>query len=206
MRNREDLYPIRQFCEDYTILEATDPDLTNAGVAPAWCQRAGLWTPLDSRQRLLDRGQKIPAEPGAMRIEPLARLGQFGFSFSADNERLAQRFASLRSTRSRTSAQGVPGSSPDRARAARRVISSAHAASASSSVSGSRLSISSAARSARSWLPSLRASSRSCRAPLVTIEIVTRGWPANKRLKLPGACANCLIPTMARARSLSAKR
>jgi hypothetical protein len=41
---------------------------------------------------------------------------------------------------------------------------------------------------------------------LVTIDIVTRGRPANKRLKLPGACANCLVPGMMGARSLSARR
>lgn len=202
MRNREDLYPVRQFCEDDMILEPADPDLTNAGVH-ARCHGTGLWTPLDSRQRSLDCRQKIPAEPGATSIEPFARLGQFGLSFCPNNERLAQRFASPRSTRSRTSAQGVPGSSPDRARAARRWISSAHAASASSSVSGSRLSISSAASSARSWLPSFRASSRSRRASLVTNRIVTRGRPANKRLELPGACTGCLAPAMVGARSAS---
>lgn len=116
MRNREDLYPVRQFRKDYMILEPTDPDPTNAGVTHAQCRGTGLWTPLDSRQGSLDRGQKVPAEPGAMCIEPFARPGRFGLSFCPDNERLAQRFASPRSTRSRTSGQGVPGSSPDRAR------------------------------------------------------------------------------------------
>jgi hypothetical protein len=51
----------------------------------------------------------------------------------------------------------------------------------------------------------LRASSSSCRA-LVTSRIVTRGWPANKRLKLPGARTGRLGRASVGARSLSARR
>ena len=91
---------------------------------------------------------------------------------------------------SRTSGQGAPGSSPERARASRCSISAAQAASASSSGSPSRLARSSAASSARSEIPSLSASSSSLLPAFVMPQSVLRGAQAQQdEMRRPASSA-----------------
>ena len=123
---------------------------------------------LDAPERAIDHVQEAAPESEALRFVLRGCGPHFGLGISADPQRTLQRLRRSRSMRSRTSDQGSPGSSPERAWAARFAISAAHAAATPSSAPASRLAVSSAASLARPAGSSFNARSRSLVAALVT--------------------------------------
>ena len=188
MSDSEHLNPIRQFHVDDVMREAPNQQPADVVIRDTRRPRPKARIRGDQIQDRADRNEKLVAQPRPLLIVPTRGRLQLGVSLNADPERLTQRFVSPRLIRSRTSGQGLPGSSPDRARSARRSISRAQAASASSSTSASRLASSSAARSARSESSSLSASFKSFCAAVVTRPSLLRRGPSNNALELTGAC------------------
>lgn len=113
-----------------------------------------------------------PGRPSRCSSYHLNAAASSTLAFAADRQRSLQRLRRPRAMCPRTSDQDSPGSSPERARAARSSASAAHAASTPSSVPASRLAINSAASSALPAGSSFSASSRSLAATLVTRKTV----------------------------------
>jgi len=149
-------------------------------------ETAGGRKPRLGFQGFVERGQKFVAQSRSSCIVPARRLGRFDLSFFADPKGAFQRAPRPRLIRSRTSGHGSPGSSPERARAARRSISTAQAASASSSGAPSKLARSSAANSARWSSSSSRALFKIFSVAFVTPRKLLCGGPSNKRLERTG--------------------
>lgn len=189
MRNSENLSPILQLDVDDVIRKPRDAYTANLGICDARYRRTDVGPRSDAVDHRVDRAKKVAAETGSAALIPARCLGHFGLRVRADSKATCQRVLRSRSSRLRTSGHELPGSLPDRARAARRSISSAHAASASSSAAASRLAISSDASSARSPRSSFRASASSFDAFFVTPRKLARGWPPNKPLERAGGGA-----------------
>jgi len=119
-----------------------------------------------------------------MRLIPAGGLYHLGVSLLADPNGKRQRLLNASLAASRASVQGLPASSPERARAARLSISAAHAASTSASGSPSRLASNSAASSARSESSSWSASSSTFWPILLISSKLPRNSPSNKALWL----------------------
>lgn len=185
MRDCEHLNPIWQIDVDDLIGEAPGEEAADIDVGDSSHGRPRLRSSLDPRNDSPDRSEEIRAKAWALLLVPTSGLCHLGLRFDADSNAF-QLFLRSRSTRSRTSGQGFPGSAPDRARAARSPISVAHAASTSSSASASRLAISSDASSARSAASSLRASWRSLPVAFVMNQSVARLSSPNKAMQPAG--------------------
>lgn len=187
MGDRQHLNPVRQLNVDHGVREPANEQLSNVWIRDAWDRSAVLWRYLDTSESSVEKSEEVEPESWPLLIVPISGMGNLGPCLSTDTEGTVQRFLRPCSSRWRTSGQGSPTSSPDRARAARSLISVAHSASASSSTSPSRLAISSAAISARSADPSLSASSRNLLAALVTGTRLARPESPNKPLERTGA-------------------
>lgn len=170
MRDGKDLNPVGQLDVGDVKRKAPNRHTTDVAVRDSRDQRSRSGGELDATERALDHVQEVAPEAVALRFVPRGCGPEFGLRISADPQRTLQRLRRSRSMRPRSSDQGSPGSSPERARTARSAISAAHAASTPSSAPASRLAISSAASSARPAGSSFNACSRSLVAALVTSE------------------------------------
>jgi len=193
MRDRQYLCPVWQFDVHDVVGESSDEDTSDVRVGHSGHGRSHAWSGFDPRDHASNRMQEVEAETSLLRVVPTRRLGHIGLRPSTNPDPTFQRRLRSPSRRSRTSGHGLPGSSPDRARAARSSISAAQAASASSSASASRLASNSEASSARSATSSFSASSRSLLVALVTGASVARTWSPNKALERTG-CAGRSAP------------
>ena len=180
VRDRENLHPLQELDVDNVVGESANEDPTDVFVVNARRPRPDPRVLFDPGHRSINRCEKLPAESDPMLLVPAHGFRHFGVRLLADPKRQLQRLLSPFRIRSRTSGHGLPGSSPERARAARRSISAAHAASASSSGAPSKLASNSATSSARSGRPSFRASSSSLSPTLLTETRLPRGAPSNK--------------------------
>lgn len=170
MRDRKDLDPVGQLDVDDVKRKAPKRHTPDVAVRDSRDRGSRSGGELDAPERAIDHVEEVAPESEALRIVPRGGGPHFGLGISADPQRTLQRLRRSRSMRPRTSDQGSPGSSPERARAARSAISAAHAASTPSSAPASRLAINSAASSARPAGSSFNACSRSLVAALVTSE------------------------------------
>ncbi len=180
MRNREDLQPVRQFDVDDVVREPANENPTDILVRNSGRSRSDARVLFDPGYRCINSREKLSAEFEPMPLIPTRGFRRLGVCLLADPKRQLQRLPSPSLIRRRTSGHGFPGSSPERARAARRSISAAHAASASPSRAPSKLASNSAASSARSGRPSFRASSSSFSPTFLTETRLSRGAPSNK--------------------------
>ena len=180
MRDSQYLSPISQLDVHHVIRKPRNAYAPDREIRDARHRRTNVVRISDATHCRVDGTQEIGAKTGSAALIPARCFGDLGLSVRADSKATCQRLFRSRSRRFRTSGHGRPGSSPDRALTARRSISSAHAASASSSAAASRLAISSDASSARSPGSSFRASLRSFEAAFVTTGNVAREWSPNK--------------------------
>ncbi len=189
MCDGDNLSPVGQLDIYDVIGEPADENASDVCVRHAGDTRSGVWSCLDPCDYTADRTQEFNAETGLPGVVPARGLGHVGLRPGADTDGSVQRRSRSRSKSSRTSGHGLPGSSPDRARAARSSISTAQATSASSSASPSRLASSPEASSARCLALSFNASSRSLVVAFVTGMSLARLSSPNKALERPGARA-----------------
>lgn len=171
-----------------------------------WDDRADFGMLRDQLPGFAYCSKEVRSETRPTFLIPSDRFPELVIGFRGGAERPAHRLRISRSTRRSTSSQGTSFTRPASMSSMRRATSAAQAASTSSSGSPSRLAISFAATSARSRVSSVKASAKIFSAALLTDHMIGRPSPPNKRLKLRGACAKCLIPTVLGARSLSARR
>jgi len=186
MRDCEDLSAIRQVDVDDMVGKAPHEDPPDISAGDARHRRSRARCSLDPVDDSPDRSEKVESKTGPFLVVPTRRRGHLGLRLGTDPDTALQLLLRLRFSRSRTSGQGLPGSSPDRARAARSSISVTHALSASGSASASRLAISSDASSARSAGPSFKASWRSLLVAFVTERSLARPSSPNKALQRTG--------------------
>lgn len=137
-RDCQDLNPIRE--PDVHDREAPDEAAADIGGGDSRHATPRLGSSLDPRNDPCDRSEEVRAKAGALLVVESSGRRPLGLRLDADSDRPFQPFSRSRRRRARTSGQALPGSSPDRARTADSSI--AHAASASSSTSASRATIS----------------------------------------------------------------
>jgi hypothetical protein len=187
VRDGQHLNSIRQLDVDDIVGEALHDHAADILARKARRSRTETGIRLDPFEGLVECGQKFVSESRAPRVVPVGSFGRFDLSFFADAKEPFQRGARPRLIRSRISGHGRPASSPERARAARRSISTAQAASASLSGAPSKLARSSTANSARWSSSSSRALRKISSVAFVTPGSVLCGGPSNKRSERTGA-------------------
>ena len=156
------------------IREPSQRNATNGRIVlDAGHQRFGAWLTNGRIQRAPNRVRELCPQPRTASVVPIDRLEQLDVGRRVESDRLGHPADSRCSAFDRTVSQSIASSAPDRTRATRRRISSAHSSRSSASVAssaGRRLASNSATTSARSPSESPSAWSSTDRTESVTAQ------------------------------------